>query len=167
MLHNRSSLSCRLIRLSPLNPLLYAVPAAVACAHHQAAVVIIAAMLPGLVIAVIWHLVYYGHRRRRCEAGCRQPPLRPEGPTPHDRVIGQRLHRGDAALTTALQSVAAAYAVTAIVLIPLGDIAIPVAIGLSIPVADVAHLWIGIRHDRSWCPYCRPTSGGLLAPVTA
>ncbi|PPJ36486.1 hypothetical protein C5E45_20805 [Nocardia nova] len=150
-----------------MNPLLYAVPAAVAWAHHQAAVVIIAAMLPGLVIAVIWHLVYYGHRRRRCEEGCQQPPLRPEGPTPRDRVLGKRLHCADAALTTAFESLVATYAVTAIVLIPLGEIALPALIALTVPVAAVAHLWIGIRHDRSWCPYCRPTSGGLLARATA
>lgn len=166
MLHNRSSFSCRLIRLSPLSPLLYAVPAAVARAHHQAAVMIIAAMLPGLVIAVMCHLVYYDHRRRRCEEGCQQPPLRPEGPTPRDRVIGKRLHHADATLSAAFKSLVATYAVTAIVLFPLGEIALPAIIALTVPAAAAAHLWIGIRHSRSWCPYCRPTSGGLPAPAT-
>lgn len=166
MLDNRSSFSCRISRLSPLNPLLYTVPAAVAWAHHQAAMVIIAAMLPGLVIAVMCHLVYYDHRRRRCEEGCQQPPLRPEGPTSRDRIIGKRLHRADATLSAAFKSLVATYVVTAIVLFPLGEIALPTTIALTVPAAAVAHLWIGIRHGRSWCPYCRPTSGGLPAQVT-
>ncbi|MCC3317951.1 MULTISPECIES: hypothetical protein [Nocardia] len=161
MLHNRTPFSCRIIRLSPLSPLLYAVPAAVVWAHHQAAVVIIAAMLPGLVIAVMCHLVCYDHRRRRCDEGCQQPPLRPEGPTSRDRVIGKRLHRADATLSAAFKSLVATYAVTAIVLIPLGEIALPTIIALTVPAAAVAHLWIGIRHNRSWCPYCRSAPGGL------
>ena len=119
MQRNRRPRHCLFSRFSPLSPLLFYVAPVIGWAQHQPAVVIIAAMLPSAVVVGIWHHWHYNHQRR-CNQGCRQPPPRPEGPTPDDRITGGRLHHAGRALTAIFWGVLLTYTATAVILIPLG-----------------------------------------------